>query len=116
MERGTRGRGGGELQFPQTTADRRLAETGGSSEHLGVGRPPPRLFLTEGTLSKCCCVTEGFSSSCWSSSPCPSARGAWLALPQHAAETLLESELILSDWPAKGDGQEVEQSTNTMLL
>lgn len=48
--RGGEGRGRAELQFPQTTADRRDVETGGSSEQLRVGRPATRLFLTEGTL------------------------------------------------------------------
>lgn len=42
-------------------------------EQLRVGRPPARLFLTEGTLWKCCCVTKGVCfSSYWRNSEGPS--------------------------------------------
>lgn len=63
----------------------------GGEEQLRVGRPPARLFLTEGTLWKCCCVTKGVCfSSYWGTQRDP--------VSKHFAHAAIQKGLLWETW------------------
>lgn len=91
---GELGRLGAELRFPQTTADRRLVDTGGSSGLAGLRHG---YFYQKGPFQSAAVSPKATLFSLEQLSTVPKHTGCL-----SKAETLLESEPILTDSPAKG--------------